>query len=942
MIEILEPGWLLLLVPLLLLAREFRGGLFIRIMHVVIAATIVLALAQPRIEVESTRGKLVVVCDRSDSMPPESDRRHAELIQILQEEQPSRSDVEIVCFGRRVAIERSGGKFEEFTSVVEPSGSRLGEAITTGLSLVEPGASARVLVVSDGEVDAGALAAAGAEAATRGIAVDYRHLGRSRTGDLAIERFDVPQTVAPGESYLLTAWLESDLEQTVTYTLRRGEAVIAQGQDKALRVGRNRLTFRDVAPVQSVAREYQLEIVAQGDAVPENNVARAIVSIDGPKPLLHIAEAPSRLPEMLRGGGLRVESMTGEDLQNRGMTLQRLGGYSAVVLENTAAERLGPSGMEVLKGWVSHAGGGLWMTGGKNSFAVGGYYKSPLEEIMPVSMELRKEHRKFSVAIAVVLDRSGSMAAPAGGVGRTKMDLANQATVQTYDLLSPMDEFAAIAVDSSPHVVAKMALVDRSSGVRAKILRIESMGGGIFVYEGLKAAVRELTGATAGVKHIILFADAADSEEPGDYKKLLEACRKAGVTCSVIGLGSKSDCDARLLEDIAKRGGGRCFFSNQASDLPRLFAQDTFVVARNSFVDEPVALRVTGSLSMLTDQTLQDVPRVGGYNLCYAREDAKPAIITDDADRTPVLAGWHSGLGRVLCFTGEVDGKYSGEFGQWEEVGRLYTSIGRWTAGIDQSLPPTMVAAQRIVGERNCVRLYLDPARQTEPFTAMPVVRVLQNRQGDVPIPLTFPMRWETPDVLQADVPLSSGEVSLATVEVPGCGKPRLGPVCLPYGPEYRPRVAGEGLRNLRELAFASGGKERTDVASIWADLPARERWFSLMPWLAMAAALLLLVEVLQRRTGLLMLPIELLSRRRKEPHADAARVRDEALTDEVTRTRLQRRKLERQRAEQGTSRKEPGPVAASKPQPEDRRDRGAMLDAFKRASQQAKDRTER
>ena len=95
--------------------------------------------------------------------------------------------------------------------------------------------------------------------------------------------------------------------------------------------------------------------------------------------------------------------------------------------------------------------------------------------------------------------------------------------------------------------------------------------------------------AKAGTKHIILFADAADSEEPGDYKTLVAKCVKAGITISVVGLGTEKDCDAELLKDIARRGGGQCMFTNVAQELPRLFAQDTFVIARSAFLDEPVA-----------------------------------------------------------------------------------------------------------------------------------------------------------------------------------------------------------------------------------------------------------------------------------------------------------------------------------------------------------------
>ena len=34
------------------------------------------------------------------------------------------------------------------------------------------------------------------------------------------------------------------------------------------------------------------------------------------------------------------------------------------------------------------------------------------------------------------------------------MDLANLATAEVFDMLSPMDEFGVVAVDSSPHIIA--------------------------------------------------------------------------------------------------------------------------------------------------------------------------------------------------------------------------------------------------------------------------------------------------------------------------------------------------------------------------------------------------------------------------------------------------------------------------------------------------------
>src|SRR5207253_3658249 len=138
------------------------------------------------------------------------------------------------------------------------------------------------------------------------------------------------------------------------------------------------------------------------------------------------------------------------------------------------------------------------------------------------------------------------------GGGRVKMDLANQGAAQVLDMLGPMDEFGVLAVDTAAHTIAPLGPATDKAKVRDKILRVESMGGGIYVYVALSEAARMMTAAKAATKHIVLFSDANDSEEPGDYKTLLAKCREAGITVSVIGLGKPTDQDGQLLEEIAE------------------------------------------------------------------------------------------------------------------------------------------------------------------------------------------------------------------------------------------------------------------------------------------------------------------------------------------------------------------------------------------------------
>ena len=138
-----------------------------------------------------------------------------------------------------------------------------------------------------------------------------------------------------------------------------------------------------------------------------------------------------------------------------------------------------------------------------------------------------------------------------------------------------------------------------------------------YVEQGLLAGLRELEKTSTPLKHLVLFADAADSEEPGNYATLLAKAADAGVTVSVIGLGSPRDCDADLLKKIAVAGKGDCYFENDAREIPRIFMQDTFLATKMLMETNPTPLAVTAALRPLTDAAPPDgaAPVAGGYNL---------------------------------------------------------------------------------------------------------------------------------------------------------------------------------------------------------------------------------------------------------------------------------------------------------------------------------------
>ena len=238
------------------------------------------------------------------------------------------------------------------------------------------------------------------------MAVDYRLITRPQISDVAVQSFLTPQTVEPGQAFVLSAWVQAPTDQEVQYQLKRGDDIIASGS-KAVTAGLTRLMFRDRAGKAGVS-EYTVTIQgAQDDPVPENNTARALVGVEGTKPILVVSSAGdnSGLREIICAAACwRWWAKSRRSAIGRWEEVSQYSGGGH--LEMSRPYQVGMSGMETLASWVENTGSGLAMTGGQKSYGPGGYFKSPLERVLPISMEMRKEHRKMSVAVVVALDRS--------------------------------------------------------------------------------------------------------------------------------------------------------------------------------------------------------------------------------------------------------------------------------------------------------------------------------------------------------------------------------------------------------------------------------------------------------------------------------------------------------------------------------------------------------
>ena len=844
----IQPLWLLLTIPAGLLIWHFPlPNRIMRWLRILTYITIILAISGLRIKLPGSDGITVVIADRSASMPHNADQSQKEIIKIIGDEMGAQHQLAVISFAGHAAIEQPPihSTFSSFQQNINPHNSALSDALAQAQQLIPHHTPGRILLLSDGLWSGTDPSTEALRCSARNIAIDYRPMIRPIANDLYIHQISAPRSVPINQGFYINAWIGLNTRSDVHYTLTRNNQTISTGTRRFSK-GIHKITFRD-KPTSAKTADYLLTISSeQPDPLPENNKARFLVSTKNKPSLLLLSETDGNgLQKLLTNSGLEINKLPPT---STALELTSLAGMRGVILENVLASKLSERGMENLRQWLEVTGRGMLITGGQHSFGAGGYFKSPLDPILPVSMELRKEHRKFAMAIVVVLDRSGSMSAPVSG-GKTKMDLANMGTAQVLDLMSDMDEIGVIAVDSAPHTILNICTADDARAQRGKILNIESMGGGIYVYEGLKAAVNMLASAKAETRHIILFADAADAEEPGAYIQLLEECRKNNITCSVVALGDKSDSDAMLLEDIAKTGGGRSLFTTDPNSLPRLFAQDTFAVARSTFLDEPVPIKQTTGYSLISGSRA-DLGQLtlGGYNLCYLRNGAFLAAQTLDEYNAPVIAGWNVGAGRVAAYTGEADGKYTGAIAKRDEYSKMLTSITRWCAGEYNPLSNGMMLRTDIRNGSCRIELWLDPARETTTLSTTPTVQLLRSTEHSATTREELTMQWQNADLLTADILLNGSEVVLPIVYIPGESPQPQPPVTLPYSAEYNPQQSGRGIETLKRLADMTDGSERLRLDGIWDTLPRRTSYKAMQPWLLLFAIILFLLEIIIRR----------------------------------------------------------------------------------------------
>ena len=572
---------------------------------------------------------------------------------------------------------------KDWPALTDRKSTDIGGALDFASALFPAGKTKRLVLLTDGNDTAGHAAQTAARLAKQGVELFAVPLHNQSAPEVLVEKADVPRRLKQGEPFDLTAHIRSNVATSAKVKLYQNQFLIEQ-RDVALQPGDNEFRAPNLKADGNFI-SYEVEVVPALDSIAENNRAAATASLRGqPRVLLVDADETKvrALADALRREKIVVETRGPAGLPK---TLEDLQQFDLFLLSDISALNLAREQMELYRRWVQDFGGGFAMLGGENSFGTGGYYRTPIEQMLPVRMEHEDRQDVPSVAVLVILDRSGSMTAMVAG--QTKISLADQGAVFAMNALQPKDYFGVTAVDVRPHVVVPLQQMNAKAAAEQKILTINAGGGGIYIYTSLAEAFQQLREIPARVKHLILFSDAADAEEKsagemsdgakgaGNSFDLAAAMLAAKITTTVVALGTEQDKDTPFLRQLAERGNGRFYLTDDATTLPQIFSTETMKVAQSSLIEEPFLATPAGKSPIIAGLDWAQSPLLLGYNATKPKPTAELLLTTERGE--PLLATWRYGLGQTAAFTSDAKARWAAEWLTWPGYGKFWTQLVR-------------------------------------------------------------------------------------------------------------------------------------------------------------------------------------------------------------------------------------------------------------------------
>ncbi|MBK3495382.1 VWA domain-containing protein [Viridibacillus sp. YIM B01967] len=824
-----HPLWLLLFIPTLLYfgwawiqsgKRYKREHKIIFYMRVLAISLLVFALSAPYILLPIKEEQVVFLVDRSASMKGTK----KEIASWIQESMESSKDYQIKGvysfadgFQTDLSLSSKKTNLPEWPALKNIGQTNLANALQLASNVVDSKKATRIVVFSDGVETAGSATDQLSQLQNSNIQIDTVKIDKPVKQDVAITSFDTPPVAYKGEQQQLTVQIESSTNTTGELSLSANDQVIEK-QKVQLDSGSNTVTFRH-KPKGDGLFKYKAQLKMAEDALLENNELTSVTTVQGtPRILLVHGDdvKASSLANVIDQNTLVVEDISAMELPSMQSSYI---GYDAIIFDNVSGHLVGEEKMSMIEQAVKNFGMGFMMIGGENSFGLGGYFKTPIETILPVEMEVKGKEQLPSLGLTIVLDKSGSM-------DGNKIKLAKEAAVRSVELLRDDDTFGFIAFDDRPwEIIPPAPLTDKEQAIE-KILSVPP-NGGTEIYSSLSFAYESLRDLKLQRKHIILLTD-GEAATSSSYDQLIEEGKNANITLSTVAIGQ--DSDRSLLQYLAEVGAGRFYDVADEETIPSILSRETSMLTRTYIEDNPFYPIIDGGAKWQSLFT-EGVPKMNAYIATTAKQTAN--VIVESEKDDPVLAEWKYGLGKTMAFTSDTKGKWTGDWARWQEWSNF------WNTTVSELLPSYNEVPYNIQQQDDGSFIVSDPTAKS----AFMDIVVVDEKGGELPI---------------TEEPLAPGKTRVNFEHGPGLvyfrvsnddeGMYQAG-LTIPYSSEYR--MQQDNTKLLTELSTSTNGKELTDPAEAFRKLPTSSaEQQNIAKWLILAAMLLFFIDITLRRFG--------------------------------------------------------------------------------------------
>jgi len=396
--------------------RRLLLGVRLAVLALVVAGLVRLSLTQL-----SQRANVVFLLDLSHSVAVAARQQALDFVQAVSQHKPPQDGIGLVVFGVDAVVEQGVSQqfaLSEVSSQVEGTATNIARAIQVGIASFPVEGARRLVLLSDGNENVGSAAEAALIARSLDVQLFSLPLGRpAQEPEVRVDKLIVPAQVHGGTPYRVEAVVVSTIETPASLELFRDGALVDR-LEVTLRPGKNRYQFQQYASAEGV-QLYQVVVNSPRDTIPDNNRWQAFTEVVGRPKILLVYDPPERstaLVTALRQQGFEIQTRPWQELPQ---TLSGYMEYAALIFDNVPSFGISVSQMETLERYVRDMGGGLLMVGGEKSFGAGGYYRTPLEKILPVDMDIPTKMSLPSLCLVMVIDRSDSMGSSISGTQPT-------------------------------------------------------------------------------------------------------------------------------------------------------------------------------------------------------------------------------------------------------------------------------------------------------------------------------------------------------------------------------------------------------------------------------------------------------------------------------------------------------------------------------------------